>query len=712
VSAGTDAFESFALWNDDSEVIGTDGPNVSVRRISPDFLRTLRFAPVAGRAFTRDDYRGGAAGVVIATERFLRSHPASGVGRQVRLGSGTFTVVGVLSDREWYPSTGTDLWMPLPMGADSRPLAEAVWVAARLRTAEGAIQARSQLSVITTRLEHGPRAASARKLSLVTLEQDAKTRAGFGLVGLLGPSMVVLLIACGNVALLLLARGSRREAEMAVRAALGASWWRLVRERLAESVWPAAAGGMLGVALAFAIVGALRAWIGSIPESREAAWAIRIDGRALLFALATTAAIPFVAGLVPAFVAARPNLRSALHSSVGRRKPRRGPYGGRDVFVAVEVALAVVLVVWAGMFARFLTGMWRVQWGFDASRVVSVSLALRHGAESPGIDAQLVEEVLAAARRLPGVERVAAGGALGFDPQWRGERVEFEGCEAATGLGAVVVPVDGEFLATMGVTVERGRGLGPDDTFGAPLVAVISQRHADRCWPGRDPIGRRLRGGRITDGEWFTVVGVVRDAMKTKSVDMVAPVYVPTTQSTRVPNTVYVRAKGDAAALVAPLRSVIRSVDQSQPLDEVGRMDERLLSTLEGAPVIVGIVGGFGLFALVLATLGVFSVISRMVAERTREFGIRMALGATSWAIVRMVAGQAGAVIAVGASVSTVGVIAVTRVAAPDLSALATDDPTLWVGVASLLALVALSASIVPARRATSVPASVALRAE
>ena len=565
--------------------------------------------------------------------------------------------------------------MPLPFSRDGSPLVESVWVAGRLRSPDRLEQARSQLAVLTARLTAGERSGRPRKLSLITLEQDANKRTGFGLAGLLGPSVVVLLIVCGNVASLSLARGARREREMAVRAALGASRWRLIRERLAESAWTGAAGGALGLALAFAVVGALRSWVAGVPESHDAAQAIRLDGRALLFALAVTAVIPFVFGLVPAFVASRPNLQSALHASPARRRPRRGPYGGRDVLVIVEVGLAVVLVVWAGMFARFFTEMWRVRWGFDATKVVAVELSLRRGAEQPGANAGLIGDVLAAVRQVPGVDRAASGAFVGLDPFWRGEPIEFEACAAASSaLGAVMMPVDADFFATLGIPVQRGRGIGPGDTSGSPRVAVVSQRHADRCWPGEDPLGRRLRGGRGQGAEWITVVGVTPDALTTKAVEMVQPVYVPASQVSHVPGTVFVRARGDAVALIGALRAAIRRVERVSRSTPSGasttccsrsflaRRDcrhHRRLRPLRPDP----------------GRAGVFSVTSYMVAEWTREFGVRMALGASRSDVLRMVLGRAGVIVVAGAGVSIVGTLAVTTVAARELAAMAVTDP-------------------------------------
>ena len=231
-----------------------------------------------------------------------------------------------------------------------------------------------------------------------------------------------------------------------------------------------------------------------------------------------------------------------------------------------------------------------------------------------------------------------------------------------------MLPVDADFFATLGIAVQRGRGIRAEDTAGASRVAVVSPRHAERCWPGQDPLGRRLRSGRGAGAEWMTVIGVAPDAMTTKAVEMVAPVYVPVTQRHEVPGAVFVRAKGDPTALVGSVRAAIRRVDNGQPLDRIGRLDEQLRGELSGAPVIVGIVGGFGLFSLILAAFGVFSVISYMVAERTREFGIRIALGAPRGTVFRMVIGQASVIVAAGASVSIVGTLAITRGAARDLA--------------------------------------------
>ena len=715
LKAGVTAFESVSASADESQVLGADGPTVSVKRVSADFFRTFGFRVSAGRELTFDDDRDSSRRVAVVSEALLRRNPDLRLGASLLLSSDEYTVVGILPDRHWFPTAGgTDIWLPLPFAQDGTPLVPSVVVTARLRSPADAALASSQVAVVTERLGNETATGRPRKLAFITLQQDVSTRTRFGLVGLLGPSIVVLLIACGNVANLLLARATRREREMAIRAALGAGRARLIRERLAESAWLAIAGGSIGVGLSFLWTNLLRAGIGSVEPSRAAAETIRVNGRSLLFALAVTVIVPFVFGLVPALGASRPNLVAALHKSSGRKKPRRGPYGGRDLLVVVEMGLAVVLVVFAGMYSRFFAEFGRMEWAFDETRVLAVPLGVSRDTARADASARLLSDVVTALRQIPGVENVASGGLLEPRPlSLSGSAVEFESCAAPSSLGAVTLPVDERYFATLGLPIRRGRAIGGADAAGAPLVGVVSMHHAERCWPGEDPIGRRFRIGRGADRPWTTVVGVAADAMTTRALpDMPQPVYVPAAQGSVVPSTVLVRARGDATQLVGPIRTAIRRIDRTQRLEGIGRAGELFRREFGEFSVMMVILGGFGGFALVLAALGVFSVISYMVAERTPEFGIRIALGATRRDILRLVVGQAAVIVTIGASVSIIGTLAVTRAGFSELASFAATDPLLWGGVTALLALVAFGASVVPARRAMRVEPVTALRAE
>lgn len=714
--AGVTAFSAVSASSDESLSQGTDGPSVSVKRISAEFFSTFGFKVSAGRELTADDQRNGGRPVAVVSEAFLRRNPELRLSATVQLAGEHYTIVGVLPDRHWFPvAGGTDVWLPLPLAADGTPLVPSVVVTARLPSPSDAVRARAQVAVVTERLGSETALGRQRKLTFITLQQDVATRTRFGLAGVLGPSIVVLLIACANVANLLLARATRREREMAIRAALGAGRARLIRERLAESAWLAVAGGSIGLAVSYLCTNVLRAWVGSVEESRTAAEAIRLDGHALLFALAVTLVVPFLVGLVPALIASRPNLVTALRASPGQKKPRRGPYGGRDLLVVGEIGLAVVLVVCAGMFSRFFAEFGRMTWAFDETRVLAVPLRLSDDPAAATASAQLVNDALVAVRQIPGVEDAASGVLNDPRPLSISQSVvEFESCAAApAALGAVVLPVDGRYFATLGLPIRRGRAIGDADTAGAPRVGVVSMYHAERCWPGQDPIGRRLRIGRGAALASVMVVGVAADAMTTRALaDMPQPVYVPATQAAVVPPTILVRARGDAAQLVGPIRTAIHRIDRTQSLDNIARAGERLRREFAGTPVITRVLGGFGGFALLLAALGVFSVISYMVAERTREFGIRIALGATRRDILQLVMGQAATIVAIGGCVSIAGTLAVTRVGFREVAVLAATDPLLWSGVIVLLALTAFVASVVPARRAMRVEPSIALRAE
>ena len=711
------AFEAVSGWTDDRMVFGAaGGPAVSIRRVSVDYFRVLGCKPSSGRLFTPDDTQAASPRVAIVREGARARLGGPDLGHVVHLGAGDYTVVGVIPDRCWYPSPGwPDFWLPLEMNRDGVPAAPTVWITAMLRGSDphNLELARSQVAAAGTRLAQASAGAvdRSRRLRLITLKADVDTRLGAGTLFLLGPSIVVLLITCGNVANLLLARAARREREMAVRAALGASRVRLIRERLAESAWLGGLGGVSGIALAFGGVHLLRVWVGSqVPNAVDI---IHMKLTTLLFALGVTLAIPFVFGLVPALVASKPSLTQSLHSAPGSRKPRHGPYGGRDLLVIVEIGLAVVLVVCAVMFSRFFTEVGKVDWGFDASKVLDVRLSFERGSSARDADASVLAGVLDAIREVPGVQDAAAGNATGVG-SGRAESIDFERCTAATNqVGAIALGVGPRYFSTLGVAVRRGRAISETDTAGSAPVAVISEKHAERCWPGRDPIGRRIKYGQGPAARWLTVVGVARNTNVSRVFpDSPQPVYVPYAQTGSVPSRLFVRADGDTRALVGRIRAAVRRVDPTQPLDDIQRFDEQLRSRLDGSSMLIGIIGGFGAFALALGALGVFSVTSYMVAERTREFGIRIALGASRREVLQLVLKQAVIIVGIGTAVSFAGTLAVTRLGFREMADLAITDPILWASVCFLLVAVAVGASIVPAQRAMRVEPIVALRAE
>ena len=709
IARSAPAFDALSASADEPLALGVEGRTVAAKRVTPDFFRACGCHPRTGRLLGTADSRA-AARVALVSESLVRRNPALRVNGILTLEGDEYGIVGVMPESCWFPSPGSpEVWLPMPISADGLPAAPSVTVTFRVSSSAALELARSQLEQIGRRLAALDPAAPSRRLRAIALEEDVSKRVGMGVAGILGPALAVLLIACGNVANLLLARAARREREMAIRASLGATRARLARDCLAEGTWLAMAGGAFGTGLAALGVRVVRAWVGSFEQAAGVAGLIRLDGTAALFALAVTAAIPLVFGLVPALTSSRPNLVTALHQSSGPRRPRRGPYGTRDLLVVAEIALAVVLVVAAGMFARFFAELNRVEWGFDPAGVLVAPLSFASGSSGARAAAVSVPRILEAVRGVPGVRAAAIGEVPGIPGVRDGDALEFEGCVDPGAQTAVVSSAGAGYFDALGLPVLRGRAIGGQDP-GGPSVGVIGAGQASRCWPGTDPIGRRFRLGHTSP--WITVVGVVPDTMKTRAFpDAPRSVYLPR-DGKDDRGVLVIRFDGLSAPVAKGVRAAIRRVVPSQRLERVERLDEEFHRRLGGPPLLIGILGGFGAFALVLGTLGVFSVMSYTVAERTREFGIRVALGSSRSRVLRLVLRHALLVVFVGTGVSAAGSLAVARATFPEMANLAVADPLLWVSVAGLLAAAALGASAIPAWRAVSVEPTVALRSE
>jgi putative ABC transport system permease protein len=688
--------------------------------ISWNLFDILGTPPVLGRNFTPEDDRPGAEPVVILSHEVWQLRyggDRSVVGRAISINGRPHTVIGVMPPRFAFPSNHR-MWVTLapygePLSRDDRNLE----VFARLAPEASLDQARSELSAAGARLAAAYPADNrdwnftARPLQTWMLPDDVKLI----LLTMMGAVTLVLLIACANVANLLLARASVRHREISVRAALGAGRWRIVRQLLTEAVII----GMLSAPLGFAI-----AWVGVQlldraipPDSIPYFITWTIDGRSLLYTIVVATLTGVVFGLAPALQAARANLQESL------KEGGRGSAGGRrgwmrNTLVVAEVSLALVLLVGASLFVRSFRNLEGASVGFDTAPLMTLRFYLPGEAYEPAdAKARRIDDIVTRVEALPGIEAAFASNFVPLGGGGGGGNVIAEGkaVEAGQEPGIAFVAATPHLRKTLGVALVRGRDF--TDTEGrmnAP-VAMINQAMATRVWGSDDPVGRRFRlaSGAIT--EWFTVIGVIADFRHFQGNNdrpVFPAAYVPLPFEPTLNTGITIRVAGDPAAITSAVREQIRLADASLPVFQVRSMEEaRRLSFWE-----YGLFGwmfsAFGLIALALASIGVYGVLSYSVSQRTQEIGVRVALGAARRDVLRLIVTQGLKLAAVGIAVGLAGAFFVTPVIRSILFKVAPTDPVSFAGVAAFLLLVSFVASYVPARRALAVDPIIALRNE
>jgi putative ABC transport system permease protein len=537
---------------------------------------------------------------------------------------------------------------------------------------------------------------------------------GFASV-LMAAVALVLLIACVNLANLLLARASSRRKEVAVRLALGASRWRVVRQLLTESLLLSLAGGVLGLLLAMWILDLVAAYR---PPIDVPLWIdVHVDARVMAFTLASSVLTSLLFGLVPALQSARAELVPALKDAGGQAGRTRTHL--RSALVVAQVMLSLVVLVAAGLVVRALGRLQTVSPGFEVERglVASFDLGLQNYDEARGRDFErrLVERV----RQLPGVKAASLTDLMPLSLNYSSSDVHVEGQQMGRGANApisMVATVEQEYFKAMGIPVVAGRAFGEADREDSTKVVIVNETLARRFFPGENPsqgaVGRRI-SFRSDEGPWLEIVGVARDGKYWTIGE--APqlfVYSPLSQSYSQTATLVVRSEGDPRPLAAAIRAEVARLDPSLPLFDVKTMGEHMGVSLFPARVAALLLGGFGLLALLLAAMGVYGVVSYSAAQRTREIGIRLALGARARDVLRLVAGRGMALVAAGLVTGLAVAFALTRWMEGVLYGVSATDALTFTLVVLLLAGVALLACLVPARRATKVDPMVALRHE
>jgi putative ABC transport system permease protein len=714
------SFSGMAAWaNAAFTVTGTGEPEVvSGALVTPNYFRVLGAPIPLGRDFRDDEARGAARVVVLSQGYWQRAYGGRSdiVGSRITLGGVPYTIVGAGARGLALPAE-VDIWAPFQTDTTLGRRNDFLQVIGRLAPGATAETAEVELATIARRLEaEYPASNAGWGVELIGLHERIVGEIQPALLVFLGAVALVLLIACANVANLMLVRVAARERELTIRAALGASRRRLVRQLLTESVLLALAGGVLGLGLAVWGVSALRALDpGTLPRLD----AVRLDARALAFALVLSVGTGLLFGVVPAVRARRFDLRGGLAEGGRALSGARSAARTRSALVLAEVALASVLLVGAALLLRSFVGLTRVDPGVSVDGILTARVTLpRSRYDDPARQVAFADALLDRARALPGVASAALGSAAPVDdavPYWAIALAGVEQPPPDVVQDAVVYRASPEYFHTFGLPLIRGRLFEASDRTDRAPVAIVSQGLAQRYWPGGDPVGSRLTFGDPTDSatSWMTVVGVVGDVRQDGAVSPAYPqIYVPFAQLSNRSVVVALRTGRNPLALAAPLKQALAGVDPSLALSQVTTMEQRVASTLARPRVNALLLAGFAATALVLAALGIYGVIAYSVVQRTRELGIRVALGASADAVLGMVMRQGLTPVMIGLAIGLGVAAAGSRVLRSLLYGVTATDLATYGAVAAFLTAVAAAASYVPARRAARSDPVQALRAE
>jgi len=721
------SFESVAVMKAWQPTITGEGQpeRLDGQQVSAEYFRVLGVLPALGRDFqASDDVLHGPKVVILGNGLWRRrfgGDPAI-VGRQVRLDDDNYTVLGVMPRAfENVLAPSAEAWSPLQYdkgniaSLETREWGHHLRMIARLRPGVERNQAKGDLALIaSTPMAEFPRArwgAMERGLMVDSLQDDVTRGVKPALLAVLGAMLVVLLIACVNVASLVMVRGAQRRGEIAVRAALGAARTRLFRQLVTESLLLAILGGAVGMLVTQLSIKLL---VALSPAGLPRTDAIRLDGSVFGFAFAITVVLGVAVGLMPALEASRSDLRDALQQSSLRTAGNTQL--ARRMFVVAEVALALGLLVSAGLLLRSMHRLMAVPPGFEGAGTLSMQVQT-YGSKYDDNDVchRFFANALDAVRQVPGVAEAAFTSQLPLSGDSDVYGARFENDAPELGYEVYRYSVTPAYFSALRIPVRRGRLLDERDTTNTPPVMLISESLAKRRFPNQDPIGKRVHVGGPIAGEMFTIVGVVGDVKQMSlALSETDAVYTTTTQWHWADGTLslVVRAHGDAGGLVSAIQNAIWSVDKDQPIVRVAFMDELLAASAAERHFVLTLFEAFGVIALILAATGIYGILSSSVADRTREIGVRSALGASRSSIVALVIRQGMMLTGLGVLIGLAAGILASQAVSAMLFNVSRLDPLTYLGVIIVLGAVSVIACSVPAWRAARVDPMVALRYE
>jgi putative ABC transport system permease protein len=727
------ALGNYAVWRAENHVFGEMGAleQTSFRLTAggeaqqlqgsiatAGLFRALGVQPALGRLFRDSEDQPGAPKVVLLSDELWRSRfggQASTIGSTVTINDEKCTVVGVMPAGFRFPDIENELWMPLGSYYKASAFSDRgrhnFMVVARLLPGASLARANQEIRAIAARMEHDYPDTNAKVGAFVAPLREHFAGEHRGELLVLGCAVgFVLLIACANITNLLLSRATNRKREMAVRAALGASRGRIVRQLFTENLLLSAAGG--GCGLAIAVYG-VRLLQFLVPSGIAGMRPVTVDLRILGFTFAVALLTGVLVGLAPALELLRTDIQRMLKQGGGRAGTGHGARGVERALVITEVALAFVLTLGAALMLQAFARLRGVDTGFRSSHLLTLRTPLSRAkyGELAKMNAYY-DEVLRRVTALPGV--VSAGFANHIPIAFKGDvnGFEIEGRpdprpgEFTNADWRIVTP---DYLRTLGIPLRQGRCLDRRDAAEAPSVLLVNETMARQYWPNENAVGKRIRMGP----DWSTIVGVVGD-IKTAGLDVPSQreMYLPAAQVPRAATSLAIHTRGDPAKLAAAVVREIHAVDPGVPVLQVSTMEEILDREVFGRRMQTTLLASFAAVALLLAALGIYGVLAYAVAQRTQEIGVRMALGARPADVLRQIAGQGMGWSAMGILIGAAGGLGLTRMLSKMLFEVSATDPATFAGAAALLLAVAWTASYIPARRAMKLDPIVALREE
>ena len=735
------SYENYVDWRDQSHSFesleATRGATITLtgdgkperlnsRYATAGMFPLLGVGAIAGRTFHPDEDRAGGAPVVLLSYGLWQRRFGGAldtVGKSITLDSHPYTIVGILP-KGFELLQPADVFLPFTPWAqtlpDDRNWHPGIIAVGRLKPGVTREQARTEMVGITKRLEEQyPIYNTGTSADVVGLQDRLVQNVRPALLLLLGAVGFVLLIACVNVANLLLARAASRGREVAIRTSMGASRWRIVRGLLTESVLISVIGGACGLMVASASLGPLlRLAEGSVPQ----VFTVSLDRSVLLFTFLVSVITGLIFGIVPALRTTKLDLRETLNEGSRGSTSGLGQHRLRGVLVATEIAFAMMLLIGSGLLLRSFSRLQEVSPGFRPDHLLVADLPLSQNAYAkPEERFQFFDRVIDRASALPGVRSVGAasflpvsggGGLINFNIEGRPPKTPHDY------LAAGYRTITPQYMETLNVPLLQGRNIATGDTEKAPAVVVINGTMAHTYFPGENPLGKRMQIGATPDKDvpYMEIVGVVGDVHQGLDSDPKAEMYLPYKQADALlpvfQLSIVLRTAGEPHAQAAALRSALGEIDPNQPLVKIRTMDENMAASVTEPRFRTWLIGIFAGLALVLAAVGIYGVMSYSVTQRTNEIGIRVTLGAQANDVFRIVVGEGMRLALLGVAVGVVAALISTRVLRTFLYGISAVDPVTFVATALLLTMVAVAASYFPARRATRVDPMVALRHE